>query len=61
MPDLRFGTTELEVVNDVKLLGIIIQNDMKWKSNTANLVGGCSFITSYRLGVGGGKQKYDTL
>ena len=38
MPDLRFGTTELEVVNDVKLLGIIIQNDMKWKSNTANLV-----------------------
>ena len=38
MPDLRLGATELEVVSEIRLLGIIIQNDMKWKSNTANLV-----------------------
>ena len=38
MPDLEIDGTELEVMENIKLLGIIIQSDMKWKSNTSNLV-----------------------
>ena len=38
MPDLEIGGTELEVVENIRLLGINIQSDMKWKSNTENLV-----------------------
>ena len=38
MPDLRLDGTELEVVDSIRLLGIIVQSDMKWKSNTENLV-----------------------
>ena len=38
MPELRLDGTELEVVESIRLLGIIVQSDMKWKSNTENLV-----------------------
>ena len=38
MPDLRLGDHELEVVEEMKLLGLIIRSDMTWVSNTDNMV-----------------------
>jgi hypothetical protein len=35
---LQLNGESVEVVPEVRLLGIIIQNNLKWKSNTANLV-----------------------
>ena len=35
---LQLNGESVEVVPEVKLLGIIIQNNLKWESNTANLV-----------------------
>ena len=38
MPEISFdGKNNLEVVEEIKLLGIIFQSNMRWKSNTANL------------------------
>ena len=38
LPKIEVNGAVLEVVEEVKLLGIIITSDLKWKSNTKNLV-----------------------
>ena len=38
VPDLRLDGHELEVVEELRLLGIIIRSDMKWTSNSENMV-----------------------
>ena len=38
MPDLRMEEHELEVVDEVRLLGIIISSDLKWSANTENMI-----------------------
>jgi len=37
-PDLRLENNELEVIDETRLLGIIIRSDLKWSSNTENLI-----------------------
>ena len=38
MPEISFdGKTNLEVVEEIRLLGIFFQSNMRWKANTANL------------------------
>ena len=38
MPEINIKNNTLEVVNEIKLLGLTIQSDMKWTSNTRNMV-----------------------
>ena len=38
MPELCLDDNELEVVDEVRLLGLIIRSDLKWVSNTDNMV-----------------------
>ena len=38
MPDLRLDNHELEVVEELKLLELVLQPDMKWGANTDNMV-----------------------
>ena len=38
MPDFKLDDNDLEVVEEVRLLGLIIRSDMKCHSNTENMV-----------------------
>ena len=38
MPELEFGTDQLELVEEMRLLGVLLQSDMKWSSNTESIV-----------------------
>ena len=38
LPEFNLGGHEIEVVEEIRLLGIIIRSDLKWHSNTDNLV-----------------------
>jgi hypothetical protein len=38
MPEFTLNGHELEVVDEIRLLGIIIRSDMKWTSNTDDMV-----------------------
>ena len=38
MPGIKFENNELELVNEIKLLGLTIKSDMKWTSNTHNMI-----------------------
>ena len=38
MPELSVENNDLEVVDEMRLLGLIIRSDMKWLSNTDNSV-----------------------
>ena len=38
MPVVILDDHELEVVDEIRLLGLIIRSDLKWTSNTANIV-----------------------
>ena len=38
MPDMQFENNDLEFVNEIKLLGLTIRSDMKWTSNTQNMI-----------------------
>ena len=38
MPDLRLDNQEVEVVEELRLLGVIVRSDMTWVSNTENMV-----------------------
>ena len=38
MPDISLAGHEIEVVDEIRLLGIIIRSDMKWTSNTQNMI-----------------------
>ena len=42
MPEFTLGENDLEVVEEMRLLGIIIRSDMKWHSNTENMVTKCN-------------------
>ena len=38
LPELSLENHELEVVDEIRLLGIIIRSDLKWIANTENMV-----------------------
>ena len=38
MPNLDLGGHELELVEEMKLLGLVITSDMKWAANTDHIV-----------------------
>ena len=38
MPDFQLGENELEVVEEMRLLGVIIRSDLKWTANTEYIV-----------------------
>ena len=38
MPEISLENNELEVVDEVRLLGLILRSDLKWTSNTENMV-----------------------
>ena len=38
MPEVIIDDQELEVVDEIRLLGLIIRSDLKWISNTSNMV-----------------------
>ena len=38
MPEMTLNGHELEVVEEIRLLGIILRSDMKWTSNTQNMI-----------------------
>ena len=38
MPEISLDNNELEVVDEIRLLGLIIRSDLKWISNTENMV-----------------------
>ena len=38
MPDFQLDTQEIELVEEVRLLGVILRSDMKWTSNTEHMV-----------------------
>ena len=38
MPELELDGNELNVVEEIRLLGLVISSDMKWVSNTNNMV-----------------------
>ena len=38
MPELEFGDDQLQFVEEMRLLGVVVQSDMKWSSNTEQIV-----------------------
>ena len=38
MPEMTIDDHELEVVDEIRLLGLIIRSDRKWTSNTKNMI-----------------------
>ena len=38
MPELSLGDSEIEVVDEIRLLGLIIRSDLKWIANTDHMV-----------------------
>ena len=38
LPNFNLGGTELELVEEAKLLGVVVQSDLKWSSNTEHIV-----------------------
>jgi hypothetical protein len=44
MPDLTLDNQELEMVEEVRLLGVVVRSDMKWSSNTEQML-----TKAYRL------------
>ena len=38
VPQITLDNHELEVVEEMRLLGVIIRSDLKWHSNTENIV-----------------------
>ena len=38
MPQISLDNNELEVVDEIRLLGLILRSDMKWSYNTENMV-----------------------
>ena len=49
MPNFQLDGHELEVVEEMKILGLILRTDMKWSSNTENIVGKAFNPISHRL------------
>ena len=42
LPEVKFDEeSEIEVVDELKLLGVMLRTDMKWQSNTNNIVSKC--------------------
>ena len=37
-PEFEFGSKQLEVVDEMRLLGITVRSDLKWTSNTQDIV-----------------------
>ena len=37
-PEIKLGNTEIEVVEEIKLLGLTIRSDLKWTTNTQNMI-----------------------
>ena len=45
-PRFIFNSMELEVVQEIKLLGVIVRNDLSWGPNTETL--GCLYKRGYK-------------
>ena len=42
LPEVKFeDESEIEVVDEIKLLGVMVKTDMKWQSNTNNILRKC--------------------
>ena len=39
MPEMTLDNQELEMVEEMKLLGVVVRSDLKWSSNTKEIVG----------------------
>ena len=37
IPSYESGDSQIETIEEIKPLGIVISNDLKWKSNTENI------------------------
>ena len=37
-PELEFGNEQLQLLDEMKLLGVTIRSDLKWTSNTRDIV-----------------------
>ena len=37
-PKMEFGNKQLEVVDEIKLLGVTLRSDLKWSSNTQDII-----------------------
>ena len=38
MPEFALEGNEIELVEEMKLLGVVVRSDLKWTSNTENMV-----------------------
>ena len=38
MPELEFGNDQLEVVDEFRLLGVVIRSDLRWHSNSYDII-----------------------
>ena len=38
MPEMELGNQQLELMEQIRLLGVIIHSDLKWGSNTEDIV-----------------------
>ena len=38
LPELSLDNNELEVVDEIRLLGLVIRSDLRWMSNTDSMV-----------------------
>ena len=38
MPEFDFGADQLELAEELRLFGVIVRSDMKWNSNTDDIV-----------------------
>ena len=36
-PDIKVQATQLELVDEMKLLGVVLRSDMRWTSNTNSM------------------------
>ena len=37
-PELEFGNEQLQLLDEIKLLGVTIRSDLRWNSNTKDIV-----------------------
>ena len=42
IPEFKLSNENIEIVEETKLLGLVVSNDMSWASNTQNMVARCS-------------------
>ena len=38
MPDFKLDDQEIDLVDELRVLGVVVRSDLKWTSNTENIV-----------------------